>query len=83
MVIQDNLIPNCSLAIKPHKLNHGYSQAAQALAVWTYVLRADSSCFIGAIINEEAGDTLKYRQLIKILKYWDIWAHSFANELGR
>jgi hypothetical protein len=33
MVIQDDLIPNFSLVIKPHKLHHGYSQAAQALAV--------------------------------------------------
>jgi hypothetical protein len=57
MVIQENLMPNCSLAIKPHKLHHGYLQAAQALEVQTYVLSADSTCFIGAIIDEETGDT--------------------------
>jgi hypothetical protein len=28
MVIQDNLMPNCYLTIKPHKLHHGYSHAA-------------------------------------------------------
>ncbi len=44
MVIQDNHIPNFSLVIKPHKIYHGYSQAAQALAVRTYVLGTDSSC---------------------------------------
>ncbi len=83
MVIQDSLMPNCSLAIKSHKLHHGYLQAAQALVVRTYVLGADSSCFIGAIIDKETGNTLEYCQLIKIPKYWDIWTRSFANKLGR
>jgi hypothetical protein len=82
-VIQDDLLPNFSFDIKPHKLHHGYSQATQVLAVRTYVLGTDSSCFIGAIINKDAGNTLKYCQLIKILKYQDIWIHSFANELGQ
>jgi hypothetical protein len=69
MVIQDNHIPNLSRIIKPHKLHHGYSQATQTLAVWTYVLGTDSSCFIGAVIDEDTGNTLEYRQLIKIPKY--------------
>ncbi len=69
MVIQDNHIPNFSLVIKPHKLYHSYLQATQALAVQTYVLGTDSSCFIGAIINKDTGDTLEYPQLIKIPKY--------------
>jgi len=83
MVMQDYQIPNFSLVIKPRKLHHSYSQAAQALAVRTYVLGTDSSCFIGAIIDEDRGNTLEYCQLIKIPKYQDIWTHSFANELGR
>ncbi len=83
MVIQDDHIHNISLVIKLHKLCHGYSQAAQALAVQTYVLGTDSSCFIGAIINQDTSNTLEYHQLIKIPKYWDIWTHIFANELGR
>ncbi len=83
MVIQDNHIPNFPLVIKPHKLHHGYSQAAQALVVWTYVLGTDSSCFIGIITNKDTGDTLEYQKLIKIPKYQDIWTHSFANEVGR
>jgi hypothetical protein len=76
-------MPNCSLAIKPHKLHHSYSQATQALAVWTYLLGADSTFFISAIIDKETGNTLKYCQLIKIPKYQDIWMRSFANELGQ
>jgi hypothetical protein len=83
MVIQDNHIPNFSLIIKPHKLHHGYLQAAQAFAVWTYILSTDSSCFISAIINKVTGNTLEYHQLIKLPKYQDICTHSFANELGR
>ncbi len=69
MMIQDDHIPNFSLVIKPHKLHHGYLQAARALAVQTYVLGTDSSCFIGTIIKEDTCDTLKYCQLIKISKY--------------
>ncbi len=83
MVIQDDLMPNCPLAIKPHKLYHSYSSAAHALAVQTYVLGADSSCFIGAIINKETSNLLEYCQLIKIAKYWDIWTLSFTHELGQ
>jgi hypothetical protein len=69
MVIQDNLIPNFSLFIKPHKLHHGYLQAAQALVVQTFILGTDSSCFIGPIIDKYTGNTLEYCQLIKIPKY--------------
>jgi hypothetical protein len=57
-VIQDNHISNFSLVIKPHKLHHGYSQAAQALAVQTYALNTDSRCFIGAIITNIQGTHL-------------------------
>jgi hypothetical protein len=83
MVIQDDLMPNCTLAFKPHKLHHCYLQAAQALAVRTYIHDANSSCFIGTIIDKEIGNTLEHHQIIKIPKYWDIWTCSFANELGQ
>jgi hypothetical protein len=83
MVIKEDLMPNCFLAIKPHKHHHSYLQDAQALVVWTYVLGTNSSCFISAIIDEETSNTLKYCQLIKIPKYWDIGTRSFANELRR
>ncbi len=35
MVIQNYLMPHCSLTIKPHKLHHCYSQATQGLVVRT------------------------------------------------
>jgi hypothetical protein len=78
MVLKDDHLPNFSLVIKPHKLHQGYLQATKALAVWTYVLGTDSSCFIGGIIDKDTGNTLEYRQLTKIPKYQD-----FAKELGR
>jgi hypothetical protein len=34
MLIQDKHMLDCSLAIKPHKIHHGYLQATQALLVW-------------------------------------------------
>jgi hypothetical protein len=83
MVIQDDLMSYCYIAIKPHKLHHSYSQATQELVVQTYVLGTDSICFIGAIIVKDTGNTLEYCQLIKIPKYWDILTRSFANELGQ
>ncbi len=81
MVIQDDHLPDFSLVIKPHKLHHGFLQATQALAVWTYVLGTDSSSFIGAIMDKDTGNTLEYCQLIKIPKYQDIWKSNFANKL--
>jgi hypothetical protein len=76
-------MPNCSLAIKHHKLHHGYSQATQAILVQTYVLGTNSTCFISTIIDDNIGNTLEYCQLIKIPKYRDIRTQSFANELGQ
>ncbi len=81
-IIQDNLMSNSSLAITPHKLHHGYSQDTQAILVQTYVRGTDSTCFIGAIINDDMGDTFEYCQLIKIPIYQDIGTRSFANKLN-
>jgi hypothetical protein len=39
--------------------------------------------FIGAIINDNTGDVLEYRDLMKMEKHKHIWAHGFANKLGR
>jgi hypothetical protein len=34
------------------------------------------------IIDPDTGASMEYRHLIKHPKYYQIWAHSFANELG-
>ncbi len=39
--------------------------------------------FIGAVIDDNTGNVLEYRHLIKSEKYKRIWKRSFANELGR
>ena len=38
--------------------------------------------FAGAVIDEDIGKALKYRDLIKKDKYRDIWSTSLENELG-
>ena len=40
-------------------------------------------CFTGAVIDEDTGKALEYRDLIKKDKYRDIWSTSLANEIGR
>ena len=41
-----------------------------------------SEHFIGAAIDNDTGEVLRYRHLIKSEKYKGIWARSLANELG-
>ena len=36
-----------------------------------------------AVIDEETGKALEYRDLIKLEKYKNVWEMSYANELGR
>jgi hypothetical protein len=36
-----------------------------------------------AVIDEETGKALEYKDLIKLDKYKDVWSKSYANELGR
>eukprot|EP00957_Ditylum_brightwellii_P179904 13704373-Ditylum_brightwellii.AAC.1 len=36
-----------------------------------------------AIVDEETGRALEYRDLIKDPKYKDDWKHSFSNKLGQ
>eukprot|EP00957_Ditylum_brightwellii_P158150 12037686-Ditylum_brightwellii.AAC.1 len=36
-----------------------------------------------AIVDEETGRAMEYRDLIKNPKYMDDWKHSFANEIGQ
>jgi hypothetical protein len=38
---------------------------------------------VNAVIDEETGDSLEYRHLIRHPKYKEVWTRSYANELGR
>ena len=37
----------------------------------------------GAVLDEETGDMLEYRHLVKNPKYRDIWSRAFGKEIGR
>jgi hypothetical protein len=37
----------------------------------------------GAVMDEETGDMLEYRHLMKIPKYRDTWSKAFGKEIGR
>ena len=37
---------------------------------------------VNVVIDEETGDSLEYRHLVKHPKYKEVWTRSYANELG-
>ena len=39
--------------------------------------------YAGFILDNEMGEHLEYRHLIKHLKYKETWSHSYDNEIGR
>jgi len=39
--------------------------------------------FAAAVLDDETGELLEYRHLIKRPKYREAWKHSFGNEIGR
>ena len=46
-------------------------------------MRLPDEYFANAIIDEETGKLLEYRDLVKMEKYQDTWTTSLANDLGR
>ncbi len=56
----------------------GYAFAAHQLAIKNHVAHH----FIGAIINDETGDMLEYRHLVKMESTHALWEISFANKIG-
>ena len=62
------------------KTSHGLAAANQHLQMkeWAF-----DYYFAGAIIDEETGKAMEYRDLIKSEKTREIWTKSLANELGR
>jgi len=90
-VISQSLMPQYKKQATTNYTARGYVAATQALLENMYGVNKNatststmqSTNFIGAIIDEDTGDTLEYRHLIKSDKYRTIWQHSFANKLGR
>ena len=64
----------------------GYCQSNELLQLnhwaWSRLAQSDS-LFVSAIIDDETGKSLEYRQLIQIDRYKKIRGRSYANELGR
>ena len=69
------------LVVKTNKLANGMASANQYLQMneWAY----DASEFAGAVIDEETGKRMEYRDLIKKPELLSLWTRSLANELGR
>ena len=68
------------LTLKSKKLARGWSGANLDLQLnkWAY-----EDHFAGAVIDKETGDSLEYRDLMKLPKYKAIWSISLANKFER
>ena len=75
---ESSFVPN--LSIRENRLRRGWADANQHLQMseWAY-----KEYFAGAIIDENTGEALEYRDLIKRPELKQIWFRAFANELGR
>ena len=71
-----------TLQTNTDQLKGKYAMAAQCIASDQYAPPKHSHHFVGAVVDND-GNTLEYRNLIKMEKHKIVWARSFANELGR
>ena len=83
--IEASLIPSTNIFKPTQKYTRGFSAANHALQLSQLPTHANfpTENYACAVLDEDTGETLEFRQLIKLDKYRDIWMHSFANELGR
>eukprot|EP00956_Cyclotella_meneghiniana_P020333 scaffold35676_cov69-Cyclotella_meneghiniana.AAC.2 len=72
----DDIMPQQRYNLRSQARNIVQSAIADGL-----VIPKDHIAF--AVIDEETGKALEYRDLIKLDKYKDVWSKSYANELGR
>jgi hypothetical protein len=83
-IIAEELMPTPALCTCAPSLCHGYAFAAECILLETISPPSHSTIhFIGAIINNDTGDVLEYQHLMKMDKHKNMWAHSFANEIGQ
>ena len=81
-VIEDDMPP-------PRHLSRPPQTRAQHRATHVHLINSATTCthtpinFIGAVVDDVAGDVLEYRHLIKSETHKTIWQRSFANKLGR
>jgi hypothetical protein len=83
-VIVEELMPTPALLTRPPSLHQGHAFAAECILLETISPPSHSTIhFISAIINDNTGDVLEYRHLMKIDKHKKMWAHGLANEIGQ
>ena len=83
--IDPSLIPAVHINRPQHKLARGFAVADHALQLFQSHATMKTNYpkeFAGAVLDNETGNSLEFRHLIKLDKYLDIWMKSFANELG-
>jgi hypothetical protein len=81
-IIVEELMPTPALCTCPPSLCWGYAFAAECILLETISPPSHSTVhFIGAIIDDDTGDVLKYCHLMKMDKCKKVWAHGFANEI--
>ena len=85
--IDPAIIPGIDIDKPTPKYSRGLSAANHALQVYqlaqTMQANFPTENFACAILDDETGQSLEFRHLIKLDKYRDVWMKSFANELGR
>ena len=77
----------CDTTTIPDLTIHTKRKLSQSLAQVNANLQANEwaheALFAGAIIDDETGKSLEYRDLMKSDKHSKLWAISLANEIGR
>jgi hypothetical protein len=83
-VIAEELMPTPAFCTCPPSLHRGYAFAAEYIPLEAIYPSSHSTIhFIGAIIKNNTGNVFKYQHLMKMDKHKKVWAHSFANEIGK
>ena len=85
--INPDLIPDIDVTKTGHRYARGLAAANHALQMYqihtTMASNFPNENYAQAVLDEETGQALEFRQLIKHDKYRDVYMKSFGNELGR
>jgi hypothetical protein len=83
-IITEELMPTPALCTCPPSSRCGYAFTAECILLETISPPSHSTVhFICTIINNDTDNVLKYCHLMKMNKPKKLWAHGFANEIGR
>ena len=67
----------------PSRFSAGYAKAIDYIEMQTYTMPYQGYKYANVVVDEETGDVLEYRDLLKHEKYKDTWTIAGANEYGR